>query len=188
MARRARPADAWLSVVKLLDGARAGGRRSRSALSVPEREGRARRHRRHARRDACRQDRGARELPCPWLVRERVSASVESAAASAQADGPSRNAHTRAAEQSPGTHLRAHGRSAHADGSDPSHCADQIRGHRCAGKSFDEHRHLRRAQVSPIPHPDQPFFISRPIFVHRPSFDAWPELCRRLCETRSHTR
>ena len=25
------------------------------------------------------------------------------------------------------------------------------------------------------------FYISRPIFVHRPTFDAWPEDCRRRC-------
>ncbi len=85
-----RPADARLSVVELPDRPRAGARLRRPAVPVRRHRGGARGDGRRARRRAGAQDRGARELPHPRLVRERLPPHLQQGAAGAHARRPRR--------------------------------------------------------------------------------------------------
>ena len=95
-------------------------------------------------------------LPDPRLFRERLSPSLQPAAAGARAGRSRRHADQGAAEPDPGPHLRAPGRGAAAHGPDRGDRQDRGRRDRRAGEPALQHRHLRGAQVPPLPHADQP--------------------------------
>ena len=116
----------------------------------------ARRDGRQARAVPRAQDRGARELPHPRLVRERLPPDLESAAHHPLTRRPEGHAHPRAAERGAGAHVRAARRGAAALGPDRGDRRHQGRHHRRAGEPVRQHRHLPRAQVSPLPLGDEP--------------------------------
>ena len=103
-----------------------------------------------------REDRGARELSHPRLVRERLPPHLQPAAADPHARRPEGHAHPRAAERGAGAHLRAARRGAAALGPDRGDRGDQGGHHRRAGKSVRQHGDVSRAQVSQIPLGDEP--------------------------------
>ena len=107
-----------------------------------KRDDRARRRRRQAREVPRRQDRGARELPHPRLVRERLPPHLEPAAHDPLAGRHEGHAHPRAAERGAGAHLRIARRGAAALGPDRGDRRHQGRHHRRAGKSVRQHRDL----------------------------------------------
>ena len=156
LAGRRRRAHARLPVVELSDRPRARAWLRRSAVPVRAARPGARRDGRRARPLSRRQDRSARELSHPRLVRERFSPDLEPPAHRAHAAGPQGHAHPRAAERGPGAHLRAARLRPAAHGSDRGDRSDQGRHHRRAGEPVRQHGDLRRAQVSPLPHRDQP--------------------------------
>ena len=70
---------------------------------------------------------------------------------------PQGHRHPRAAEPDPGAHLRAARRHADDHGPHRRDPHDQGRRDRRPGKPADQHGHLRRAQVPPLPHHQQSF-------------------------------
>ena len=97
------------------------------------------------------------ELPHPRLVRERLPPHLQPRPHRPHAGRPQGHAHPRAAEPDPEAHLRAARRDAADHGPHRRDPHDQGRRDRRPGEPAHQHRHLRRAQVPPLPHHQQSF-------------------------------
>ena len=127
------------------------------------------------------------ELPHPRLVRERLPPHLQPRPHRAHAGRPQGHAHPRAAEPDPGAHLRA----ARRDGRMIMDLTDAIRMIK-AGEidaqenpltntvTYGVHKFHRFHTIS------NHFYISRPIFLHRPTFDAWPADLKAAMQTGGH--
>ena len=122
------------------------------------------------------QDRGAHRLPHPRLVRERLPPHLQPAAPGASAGRPQGHEDPRAAERDPAAHVRT-ARRACAMRMDLTEAIAMIK----AG-TLDAQENPLANTVTYGVHKFHKFhtltyhfYISRPIFLHRASFDAWPD-------------
>ena len=174
VAGRERHAHARLPVVELSHRPRAGAELRRSAVPVPRQRSRARRDGRRARRIPRRkiEERGrttassagtrtasaTSPTACARSARRPTSRACASACCRARSRSAPSNCSARAADHGP-------------------HRSDRMikaGTHRRAGKPADQHGHLRRAQVSPLPHPQQSFLHFAADLPAPPAFDCWP--------------